>query len=141
MRWVSRPFGTFTAARRTHRRVALIAGGIGITPIRALFEELPAAAGELAVIYRVVHNEDLVELEELARARGADLFYVVGDHQAVAGWDLLSPEHILRHIADIAQRDVYLCGPYPMMIRTEGSLRGAGVPPRQIHSERFALAA
>ena len=29
------PYGTFTAERRTQRRVALIAGGIGITPLRA----------------------------------------------------------------------------------------------------------
>ena len=138
------PFGTFTAVRRTRPRVALIAGGIGITPIRALFEELPAAPGELALIYRVIREEDLVfraELEEIARERGADLFFVVGDHRTVAGRDLLSATHLLELIPDIAEREVYLCGPDPMMLRAEGSLRGAGVPGSQIHSERFALAA
>ena len=92
----------------------------------------------------MIDEEDLVfrrELEEIARERGAELFFVVGDHRAVAGWDLLSSAHLLQLIPDIAQREVYLCGPYPMMIRTAGSLRGAGVPGRQIHSERFALAA
>ncbi len=138
------PFGTFTAVRRTHPRVALIAGGIGITPLRALFEELPAAPGELALIYRVISSEDLVfraELEEIARERGADLFFVVGDHRTLAGRDLLSPSHLRQLIPDIAEREVYLCGPGPMMIRTEGSLLGAGVPSHQIHSERFVLAA
>jgi predicted ferric reductase len=138
------PFGTFTAIRRTRSRVALIAGGIGITPIRALFEELPAAPGELALIYRVISSQDLVfrsELEQIARERGADLFLVIGDHRTRAGRDLLSPTHLLQMIPDIVERDVYLCGPGPMMIRTEGSLLGAGVPSDQIHSERFALAA
>jgi len=138
------PFGTFTAIRRTRPRVALIAGGIGITPIRALFEELPAAPRELALIYRVIREEDLVfrtELEEIARERGADLFFVVGDHRTIAGRDLLSATHLLELIPDIAEREVYLCGPHPMMLRAEGSLRGAGVPGSQIHSERFALAA
>jgi predicted ferric reductase len=138
------PFGTFTHLQRTRPRVALIAGGIGITPIRALFEELPAAPGELALIYRVIREEDLVfrtELEEIARERGADLFFVVGDHRTVAGRDLLSPVQLLQLIPDIVEREVYLCGPHPMMVRTEGSLHGAGVPGRQIHSERFALAA
>jgi predicted ferric reductase len=138
------PFGTFTHLQRTRPRVALIAGGIGITPIRALFEELPAAPGELALIYRVIREEDLVfraELEEIARERYADLFFVVGDHRTVAGCDLLSSARLLRFIPDIAEREIYLCGPHPMMIRSEGSLRGAGVPSRQIHSERFALAA
>jgi predicted ferric reductase len=138
------PFGTFTHLQRTRPRVALIAGGIGITPIRALFEELPAAPGELALIYRVIREEDLVfrtELEEIARKRGADLFFVVGDHHTVAGRDLLSPVQLLRFIPDIVEREVYLCGPHAMMVRTEGSLHGAGVPGNQIHSERFALAA
>ncbi len=138
------PFGTFTAIQRTRPRVALIAGGIGITPIRALFEELPAAPGELALIYRVIRDEELVfreELEEIARERGADLFFIVGDHRSVPGSELLSPTHLRQLIPDIAQREVYLCGPHAMMIRTEGSLRGAGVPGHQIHSERFALAA
>jgi predicted ferric reductase len=138
------PFGTFTAVRRTRPRVALIAGGIGITPIRALFEELPAAPGELALIYRVMCDEELVfrsELEEIARARGADLFFIVGDHRSVAGSQLLSSARLRQLIPDIAEREVYLCGPHAMMIRTEGSLRGAGVPAHQIHSERFALAA
>jgi predicted ferric reductase len=137
------PFGTFTCLQRTRPRVALIAGGIGITPIRALFEELPAAPGDLALIYRVIREEDLVfrtELEEIARERYADLFFVVGDHRTVAGCDLLSSTRLLRFIPDIAEREIYLCGPHPMMIRSEGSLRGAGVPSRQIHSERFALA-
>jgi predicted ferric reductase len=138
------PFGTFTQVQRTRPRVALIAGGIGITPIRALFEELPAAPGELALIYRVIREEDLVfrtELEEIARERGADLFFVVGDHRTIAGCDLLSPAHLLRLIPDIVEREVYLCGPHSMMIRTDESLHGAGVPGDQIHSERFALAA
>jgi predicted ferric reductase len=138
------PFGTFTAVRRRRPRVALIAGGIGITPIRALFEELPAGPGELALIYRAIEEEDVVfrgELEEIARERGAELFFVLGDHRTPAGSELLSPERLLEMVPDIAEREVYLCGPEAMMVRTEGSLRGAGVPGDQIHSERFALAA
>ena len=139
------PFGTFTAVRRTHPRVALIAGGIGITPLRALFEELPAAPGELALIYRVISE------------RGSRLPRRAGGDRSRAGRrsflrrrrsplrqpdaDLLSPAHLRQLIPDIAEREVYLCGPGPMMIRTEGSLLGVGVPSHQIHSERFALAA
>ena len=38
------PFGAFTSAARRRPRVALIAGGVGITPIRALLEEMPGAS-------------------------------------------------------------------------------------------------
>ena len=62
------------AVRRLHRRERaaatrslLIAGGIGITPIRALLEEMH---GDVVVLYRVVSDDDIVfrdELERLAR--------------------------------------------------------------------------
>ena len=35
------PYGAMTARRRRRRKVLLIAGGVGITPLRALFESLP----------------------------------------------------------------------------------------------------
>jgi predicted ferric reductase len=138
------PFGTFTSVRRTLPKVALIAGGIGITPIRALFEELPAGPGELVLIYRALAEEELVfrdELERIASDRGAEVHYVVGDHREPAGRDLLSSEHLTRLVPDLPEREVYLCGPAPMMERTRKALGGAGVPDGQVHSERFALAA
>jgi predicted ferric reductase len=137
------PFGTFTAQRRSRPRVALIAGGIGITPLRALLEELPAAPGELALIYRVVDEQQLVfrdELDALARARGADVFYVVGDHRSAQGGDLLSAAALLGMVPDLAQRDVYLCGPKAMMDAARRELLAAGVSRGHLHSERFALA-
>ncbi len=43
------PYGLLTGARRKRRRVLLIAGGIGIAPLRALFEEMPAGPGDLTL--------------------------------------------------------------------------------------------
>jgi predicted ferric reductase len=135
------PFGTFTRRRRARPRVALIAGGIGITPVRSLLEDLPAAAGEIAVIYRARRDEDVVlrqELDALALARGADVHYVIGDH-AGAGAALLSREHLRELVPDIAAREVFVCGPPAMVTALRRALRGAQVPSRHIHTERFAL--
>jgi ferredoxin-NADP reductase len=63
------PFGVFTEAARRREKVALIAGGIGITPIRALMEDM---SGDVVVVYRVVSEDDIIfrdELEALARER------------------------------------------------------------------------
>ena len=76
--WAQGPMGSFTAVRRTRGRALLIAGGIGIGPIRALLEELPLGA---SVIYRASTADDVVlreELDRLAELRQADVWYVIG---------------------------------------------------------------
>ncbi len=46
------PYGDFTTASRTRDGALLIAAGIGITPIRALLEALPAGSGRTVLLYR-----------------------------------------------------------------------------------------
>jgi predicted ferric reductase len=135
------PFGRFTTALRERQGVALIAGGIGITPIRALLEELAGSAPVL--IYRVMNEQELVlreELEQLIAELGGEIHYVVGDHRDPGSAGLLSASHLGELVPDITRRDVYVCGPLGLMHALEHNLRAAGVPRRQIHSERFALA-
>ena len=67
--FVEGPYGVLTGARRTRRRVLLIAGGIGITPLRALLEALPAAPGDMTLLYRAQHAADIVFRDELERWR------------------------------------------------------------------------
>ncbi|MGW0335981.1 ferredoxin reductase family protein [Streptomyces sp. NPDC003011] len=130
------PYGAFTAMHRTRAESVLIAGGVGVTPIRALLEELH---GHAVVIYRVATDRDAVlydELRDLALAKGAELHLVTGP----AVPDRLAPGELARLVPDIAERDVFLCGPPPMMNAVLGSLRELDVPGPQIHFERFSLA-
>ena len=53
--------------------------------------------------------------------------------------DLLSPAHLEELVPDIADRDVYVCGPPGLVDRIVPSLREVAVPARQLHVERFAL--
>ena len=135
------PYGVLTGLRRTRRRVAFIAGGIGITPLRALLEDLPAGPGDLALIYRAARTQDLVfraELDALVAERGADIHYLVG-HRGTAELpaEPLGARSILRLIPDIKERDVFLCGPDGLMDTVERSLRSIGLPGAHIHAERF----
>jgi predicted ferric reductase len=132
------PFGVFTERLRRHEKVALIAGGIGITPIRALLERM---RGDVVVIYRAIAESDLIfrhELDRLVDESGATIHYVVGDHRG-DGASLLSPQHLRELVPDIAQRDVFLCGPPAMTSAINRNVRAAHVPRRNVHLERFAL--
>jgi predicted ferric reductase len=133
------PYGAVTSAVRRRPKVLLIGGGIGITPLRALFETIPADPGDLTLVYRASSDRDLVfrdELEQLARQRGANLRLVVG-RRADWGYDPLSARALTANIPDLTEHDVYLCGPAGMTTAVTNALRAAGVRRRQIHHESF----
>lgn len=134
------PYGAFTAAGRTRQDTVLIAGGIGVTPIRALFED-NTLTGDLVLLYRVRTPAEAVllgELRNLARLRQARLHLLTG--RTSDGNQPFSPENLRVLVPDIIERDVYVCGPAAMTDAVLHSLRVLKVPARQRHAEVFRLA-
>ena len=133
------PYGIFTGAVRRREKVLLLAGGIGITPLRALLEELPGPAGSITLIYRASHESELVfraEIEALAAARNARIVYITGPRNQAQ--DPLGATGLAQLVPDLAERDIFMCGPTAMMLAINRSLRQLGVPANQVHWERFA---
>ncbi|SHM86140.1 ferredoxin reductase family protein [Actinacidiphila paucisporea] len=138
--WAEGPYGALTSDRRTRQKVLLLAGGVGVTPLRALFESLPARPGDLTLIYRARRAEDLAlrgELESIARSRGARLHYLL--NQADGRSPRFTADTLRAAVPDIARHDVYLCGPPGMARASYEALRHADVPARHIHHESFEL--
>ncbi|WP_406069040.1 ferredoxin reductase family protein [Streptomyces sp. NBC_01020] len=134
--WAEGPYGAFTAERKRSSKILLLAGGVGITPLRALFETLP---GEVTLIYRARRPEDLAlrgELDAIAADRGAVVHYVV-DQPAVPS--PLTADALARLVPDLTAHEVYLCGPPGMTDAALHALRVAGIPRRHIHHESFAF--
>ncbi len=142
---VDGPHGLFTARRCRSAKALLVAGGIGITPLRAMADDLLAAGRDVVLLYASRHRDGITlreELDGLAAAAGGRFRVVhVLDHDP--DWPgekgRLDGERITRLVPDAAERDIFLCGPPPMMKALRRTLTGLGVPRGQIHDERFAL--
>jgi predicted ferric reductase len=135
------PYGAFTPAQ-TGRRVLLIAGGVGITPIRAMFAALPSGMSDgITLLYRASHQRDVVfsrELNAIAVDRNAALHYVIGSRKQL-GYDPLAPPTLHRMVPGLHRYEAYVCGPPGMTKAAVDSLRVAGIPRRRIHHESFGF--
>jgi predicted ferric reductase len=141
------PYGRLHEGVRTRRKVLLMASGIGITPMRALLEELDQRPGDVTLVYRTRSEQDHIlvdELSALANSRGARFFVVTGPR--AKGRDSWLPQHAA-HLGDVqalrqlvpnlAAHDVFICGSPGWMDAAEAAVTGAGVPSENVHIERF----
>jgi ferredoxin-NADP reductase len=121
--------------------VALIAGGIGITPIRALLETFAAEPGHVTLLYRVASDDDIAfgeELAALAQRKRVNVRVLVDPEIGDDRTDRLGVPALRALVPDIAHRDVYVCGPPAMVDAVRRRLRILRVPRSRIHFERFA---
>jgi predicted ferric reductase len=141
------PYGRLTGEHRVGDKVAMLACGIGITPLRALLEDLPYAPGNAVLVYRARSEPDLVfraELDELARRRGVTVHYFTGPRipdrhswlpRSAIQWR--DSDALLRLVPDLPHYDVFVCGPDQWMDAASAAALDAGLPPSQLHEERF----
>ncbi len=142
------PYGRLHAGVRTRAKVTLMASGIGISPLRALLEELPQGPGDVTLLYRVRDHADLVlraEIEAIAARTGARVFYLVGrrlpDRQSwlpASAAGLTDAAALRQLVPDIEQHDVFLCGATAWMDAARRAALDCGVPAARIHEERFS---
>jgi predicted ferric reductase len=146
--FVEGPYGLLHDGVRTKNRVLLFGNGIGITPLRAILEDLPAGV-DVVVMHRVRTRHDAVladEVRALCAARAARLVVIEGSripgrHSWLPGQAAhLSDADALREVVpDVDQRSVFLCGSAGWIEAAEAACRDAGVPSSHRHTENFAL--
>ncbi len=133
------PYGAFTPSL-SGRRVLLIAGGVGITPIRAMFAALSTRMPHpITLVYRASHPRDVVfrrELDAIAADRGAYVHYVIGSRERL-GYDPLAARELQSLVPGLHRYEAYVCGPAGMTEAAIASLRDTGIPRRRIHHESF----
>lgn len=131
------PYGVFTARARRSERVIAIAAGVGITPIRAMLDDLPRQT-DVTVIYRVSSTDNAPladELEKLASESGWHIHVLAGHRDQHP----LTAQHISQYVTDLVDADIYVCGPAEFTDAVLDLARHAGVPEKRIHHEEFSF--
>ena len=139
------PYGLFSDAARTSPKLAIIAAGIGVTPVRALLEQASFAPGEATILLRASTAEETYhwdEIRAIAAAKGATCYSMIGHRpRGVDSWmtaaDYERGVTLQSAFPDLADSDVFLCGPTAWLDLIEADVHSSGIRPQQIHAERF----
>ena len=132
---VEGPYGAFTVHAQRRRSVLLIAGGVGVTALRALLEDLPAKSRPIVVL-RASSDDELFladEVEELVRQRKGVTHRLIGSRHDVP------MDTIVRLVPDLAKRDVYISGSAEFVRDAVAMAHQAGVAPEALHHEAYVI--
>ncbi len=133
------PYGTKIYEELRGSKLLLIAGGVGIAPVRSLLEDFDSDA-QPVVIYRARREAEIVHYDELvalAATRNGRIIPVVGRTSSLEVGNPFDPDVMRTLVPDVAQRVVVVCGSQPMINAAFRCLRTCGVDAADIHFERI----
>jgi len=132
---VEGPYGAFTAYALKHRKVALIAGGIGVTSVRSLLEDLPRGCRPVVVLRASDEGQLYLrdEVAELVRRHGGELHELVGPRSAVPLGE------VVRAVGDLRHRDMFVAGSEGFVTSLVALLEHLGVPGSAVHAEVYSI--
>jgi ferredoxin-NADP reductase/Na+-transporting NADH:ubiquinone oxidoreductase subunit NqrB len=139
--------GDFTLPRNRRTPLALIAGGIGITPFRSMLKYLSdrGEQRDIILIYSASREEQVVfrdVLEEAQRLIGLKVVFTLTDTALIRpGWTgrrgMIDAAMIRELIPDAARRRFLVSGPPGMVHAATAALRAAGVRRSTIRTDDF----
>jgi predicted ferric reductase len=134
--YVDGPYGEFNFKTGSQKQV-WIAGGIGITPFMSWMRDFEANSHdrEIDFFYTTTVPEEALFMDEIEKAKTHKGFQAQISHSARDG--RLSADKVISATGDLAGRDIYMCGPAPMVESFRQAFIDKGVPAGKIHYEEF----
>ncbi len=133
-------FGRFMYQRFPHTEQIWIAGGIGITPFIGMAKTLTAESPKVHLFYSVVNRSELIghkTFTEINPKMGDKFGYTPYVTSETKGF--LSADYIAEQAGGLEGKEIFLCGPPPMMKAIKKQLKAKGVKAINIHSEEFNM--
>lgn len=147
---VAGPHGAFTYEDGAAETLALVGGGVGVTPLMAVLEQLhlTGSTSSVSVIFAFRSQAEIAFRERLktlqAKMPNLAVTIVISD-ETDPTWTgptgRITSDMLQRVCPDIATRRVHLCGPVPMMEALTSALNEMGVPPHELRTESFGAVA
>ncbi|MCW4023251.1 MAG: FAD-binding oxidoreductase [Candidatus Bathyarchaeota archaeon] len=139
------PFGTFVLDP-TQTKVAMLSGGIGITPFRSMCRYATDSKLETDIVlcYANKTSADIVFREEFEQMKKDNQHFKIIHtlSREDASWTgrtgRIDATLITNELPDYVQRLFYLCGPPPMITAMQDFLQELGVPKQKIIVEKFS---
>jgi len=124
--------GEFTLPKDQSRKLAFLAGGVGITPFRSMAKQL-ADSGQkrdAVLVYAAAGQTEYAfnDIFTAARSAGLRTEYITGQ---------LDQNVLIKLIPDYKQRTFYISGPYGFVHSMEESLLKAGLPAGKLVTDYF----
>jgi glycine betaine catabolism B len=141
---ISSPLGSFILG--DSKKLAFLAGGIGVTPHLSMLREISGAGldYDVCLFYGVRNEKEIVcrrELDEMQDLnKNIRIVYVISDekHEGSGCYSGLICEDIVgREISNPFERTYMVCGPPAMVSAMEKMLGDMGVPKDKVIVERF----
>ena len=145
--WLDGPHGVFSMDREQGMGYIFVGGGIGITPLSSMLQTMVEREDVRPVLlfYGGSDLDNLTfreELDELAGQMNLQIIYVLTDPPE--DWEgetgYVTAGMMKRYLPKQFKRFIYfVCGPEPMMDAMEEALPELGIPPQNVHTERFDM--
>ena len=139
------PYGHFTIPNNAPHSIVMIAGGVGVTPSLSQIRDLLDRRwpGRIDLIYSTATPADVIRADELAQLAvdhaNFRLVTVITNVAVAGAGNRISADLLRATLPDLAQAQVYICGPTPMMAAVTAMLAQLGVPPSSVFTESFAV--
>jgi ferredoxin-NADP reductase len=138
--------GDFVLPDDPTRKLAFIAGGIGITPFSSMLAHLveTGETRDIVLFYLVSNPAEAVYDDVLDKAEflGVRVVRVSPAESLPAGWEHLegplTPAFLRKHLPHYDKRTVYISGPNAMVVHCREVARQLRIPPERIVTDYFA---